>query len=138
MAAEWWIRQVVRAGGFPEAQPEWHPEMARFSSFSAYASTLCCPTCRARQEWTDQCRRCRSDLRLLRRVAGHCRHARAQALSALDEGRWFEALAHARRAFALNPQPESRRLLAVCYLLADRPAEALALAASESDPPSAR
>ncbi len=131
------ISQVLRAGGCPGAQQECHRQMAQFSGFSAYASTLCCPTCRARQEWTDQCRRCRSDLRLLRRVAEHCRQARDQALSALDEGRWFEALAHAQRAFALNPQPESRRLLAVCYLLANRPAEALALAASESDPPSA-
>ncbi len=109
--------------------------MARFSSISAYAPTLCCPTCRARQEWTDQCRRCRSDLRLLRRVAAHCRWARVRALAALKQGQYHQALAHAQRAHALNPQPESRRLLAVCYLLAGRPAEALALAA-DPDPPS--
>lgn len=107
--------------------------MARFSSISAYAPTVFCPTCRARQEWTDQCRRCRSDLRLLRRVAEQCRLARAWALAALKKGRWREALAHARQAHALNPQPESQRLLAVCYLLADRPAEAVALAASDPD-----
>lgn len=109
--------------------------MARFSSVSAYAPTVCCPTCRARQEWTDQCRRCRSDLRLLRRVAGYCRWARARALAALNEGRWHQALVHAQRAHGLNPQPESRGLLAVCYLLAGRLAEAVALAA-DSDPPS--
>lgn len=109
-------------------------EMARFSSISAYAHTVCCPTCRARQEWTDQCRRCRSDMRLLRRVAAHCRWARAHALAALNQGRWHEALAHAQRAHALNPQPESRKLLAVCYLLAGRPAEALALAADPDAP----
>jgi len=108
--------------------------MARFSGISAYAATVCCPTCRARQEWTDQCRRCRSDLSLLRRVAEHCRLARTAALAALKKGRWLVALAHAQRAFALNPQPESRRLLAVCYLLADRPAEALALAAADPEP----
>jgi hypothetical protein len=81
------------------------------------AEDLRCPTCGARQGWTDTCRRCKSDLRLLRAAleayAGH-RHA---GLTALDEGRLDEALHHARRCHELRPGPESHRMLAICSLL---------------------
>jgi hypothetical protein len=78
---------------------------------------LRCPTCGARQEWTDTCRRCKSDLRLLRAaLEAYDEHHRA-GLLALDDGRLDEALRHARRCDELRPGPESRRLLAVCQLL---------------------
>jgi hypothetical protein len=78
---------------------------------------LRCPTCGARQGWTDTCRRCKSDLRLLRSaLEAYERHRRA-ALLALDEGRLEVALLQARRCHELRPGPESRRLLAVCQLL---------------------
>ena len=41
-----------------------------------------CPVCRAAQAWSDSCRRCRCDLRLLRRADAACRQARQQALLA--------------------------------------------------------
>src|SRR5262245_10534546 len=84
-----------------------------------------CPTCGARQGWVDTCRRCKSDLRLLRAaLEAHEEHRRA-ALLALDAGRLDMALHHARRCHELRPGPESHRLLAVCRLLRGDWAEAL-------------
>ncbi len=77
-------------------------------------------------EWTDACRRCKSDLRLLRAALGaYERHRRAGLLD-LDAGRLDAALRHARRCHELRPGPESHRLLAVCQLLRGDWAEALA------------
>ena len=89
---------------------------------------LRCPTCGARQGWVDTCRRCRSDLRLLRSsLAAYERHRRA-GLLALDGGRLEAALHHAHRCHELRPGPESHRLLAVCRLLHGDWAEAVELA----------
>ena len=81
------------------------------------AEELRCPTCGARQAWVDTCRRCKSDLGLLRAALeayeGHCR----DGLAALHAGRLGDALHHARRCHELRPGPESHRLLAVCQLL---------------------
>jgi len=78
---------------------------------------LRCPTCGARQGWTDTCRRCKSDLRLLRSALEAYEEHRRAALLALDKGRLEVALLRARRCHELRPGPESRRLLAVCQLL---------------------
>jgi hypothetical protein len=78
---------------------------------------LRCPTCGARQGWSDSCRRCKSDLRLLGdALKAYARHRRSSLLD-LDAGRLDAALGHARRCHDLRPGPESHRLLAVCQLL---------------------
>jgi hypothetical protein len=78
---------------------------------------LKCPTCGAQQAWTDSCRRCKSDLRLLREALAAYEQHRRSTLRELDAGRLESALRHARRCQELRPGPESQRLLAVCQLL---------------------
>jgi hypothetical protein len=99
---------------------------------------LRCPTCGAKQAWTDTCRRCRSDLRLLHEaLAAYQRHRRS-SLSALNSGRLASAIRHARRCQELRPGPESYRLLAVCQLLRgdwpDAVDQALAVEAGTGSP----
>jgi hypothetical protein len=76
-----------------------------------------CPVCRATQEWSDVCRRCRCDLRLLRQADLARRRARQQVLLHLRAGCWAEAQRAAQTCHALQPDADSRRLLAVCCLL---------------------
>lgn len=78
---------------------------------------LKCPTCGALQAWADACRRCKSDLRMLRAALEAYRDHRRAGLEALNHGRLEAALRHARCCHELRPGPESRRLLAVCQLL---------------------
>jgi hypothetical protein len=78
--------------------------------------TVRCPTCRASQPWSDTCRRCRSDLRLLREFAEGYERARLECLDHLREGRPREALDAARRCLELSPDARSRRLLALASL----------------------
>ncbi len=78
---------------------------------------LRCPTCGARQAWADTCRRCKSDLRMLRAALEAYRYHREAGLLALDEGRPDAAVHHAQRCRELRPGPESDRLLAVCRFL---------------------
>jgi hypothetical protein len=75
-----------------------------------------CPTCRASQAWSETCRRCQSDLRLLREIARAAERHRAACLAHLRAGRVAAARRSARRFHALTASPESRRLLAVCAL----------------------
>lgn len=85
---------------------------------------LRCPTCGAAEQAGAQCRRCRSDLRLLQRLE----QARAREMhvlaAALAGGRWDDALISARYAHHLRPDERSHRELAVCQLLAGRFGEA--------------
>lgn len=76
-----------------------------------------CPTCGARQAWSDACRRCKCDLSLLRRVTDAVGASRRRCLASLRAGRVQEALRHARRLYALCPDRPTARLLAVCHLL---------------------
>jgi hypothetical protein len=78
---------------------------------------LKCPTCGAQQGWTDTCRRCKSDLRLLREALADYEQHRRFTLCDLEAGRLESAVRHARRCQELRPGPESQRLLAVCQLL---------------------
>jgi hypothetical protein len=78
--------------------------------------TVRCPTCRASQPWSDTCRRCRSDLRLLREFAEGYEHARLECLDHLRRGRLREARDAARRCLALSPDAGARRLLALVAL----------------------
>ena len=89
--------------------------------------TVRCPTCRAVQEWSDTCRRCRSDLRLLRASAASYRRSRRACLEQLQSGTAPAALPAARLCHALGADPESRRLLVVSALLAGDWATAAAL-----------
>ena len=75
-----------------------------------------CPTCRALQDWSDSCRRCRCDLRLLRAAALTHNHHRLSCILHLDAGQPDIALGHALRCHELNPGADSRRLLALCAL----------------------
>lgn len=76
-----------------------------------------CPTCRADQPWSETCRRCKSDLRLLREVAESYLRARRACLLHLRSNRPQAARDAALRAHALAPTEESRRLMALAALL---------------------
>ena len=78
--------------------------------------TVRCPTCRAEQEWSDTCRRCKSDLRLLRALASAYRQSRHACLEHLRQGNRLEACAAARRCHEIKADTESRRLLALAAL----------------------
>jgi hypothetical protein len=78
--------------------------------------TVRCPTCRALQPWSDTCRRCKSDLRLLRAFAEASRLARQTCLRHLRAGQAQLAWLAARKLHDLTPTDESRRLLAVSAL----------------------
>ena len=91
-------------------------------------TTLCCPTCRARQEWSDTCRRCKCDLTLLRATHAAYEKSRRACLAALQSNQPRSATAHARACDRLDPGDESRRLLAVCALVAGDWSTALSLA----------
>ena len=90
---------------------------------------LRCPTCGARQGWSDTCRRCRSDLSLLVSLADQWRRCRRQALAELAAGHLAAALELARRCHEIAPGAQSRRLLAICHLLREAWPAALAAAA---------
>src|SRR5689334_10938388 len=99
---------------------------------ASHGEELRCPTCGARQGWTDTCRRCKSDLRFLRDAAeAYEGHRRASLLHLLD-GEPEAALRHARICHELRPDAQSRRLLAICHLAHHDWADALAWAAAES------
>src|SRR5258707_800789 len=91
-------------------------------------NNVCCPTCRAQQAWSDTCRRCKCDLRLLRAADRAYRQRRAQCLFALRAGQTLVALDQARACVEIVPEDESRRLLAVCALLTGDWATAVSLA----------
>lgn len=92
------------------------------------AQTLRCPTCNASQTWSDECRRCKSDLRLLRRVIQDWQRHCERSLQALSEGRTFAALTEAQRAYELYPDEFSQKLLASCHLVNDSWPAAIQLA----------
>ena len=80
------------------------------------SGTVRCPTCRAEQEWSDACRRCKSDLRLLREFANAYLMSRRDCLGHLLSGHPRAALQSARRCHALRADAESLRLLALAAL----------------------
>lgn len=88
--------------------------------------TLRCPTCHARQEWADVCRRCKCDLALLRRTAEAHRDSRRRCLLALRAGRVRQALEYAGYAYLVSPDDDAARLVAVCHFLLGQWDEALA------------
>jgi hypothetical protein len=75
-----------------------------------------CPTCRAEQSWQPACRRCKSDLGLLREVAEAYFQARHACLARFRQRRYAEALVAALKCNDLSPGHESKRLLACMSL----------------------
>lgn len=96
------------------------------------SESLRCPTCNATQTWSDECRRCKSDLRLLRRVIEARRLHRENALRAIRDNQFPTALVEAQQAYDLYPDSNSRRLLATCHLLAGNWLQAMMLARDEA------
>ena len=78
--------------------------------------TVRCPTCKVVQGWSDVCRRCKSDLRLLRDFAGAWARSRMACLEHLRSGRHREAWVAARRWHEISGDAESRRMLALAAL----------------------
>jgi len=91
------------------------------------AATVSCPTCRAVQEWSDTCRRCRCDLRLLQDLFASYEQCRRTCLRHLHDGHPRLAWQAARRCHALAASPETLRLMAVSALRAGDLATAAAL-----------
>ena len=75
-----------------------------------------CPTCGARQAWTDACRRCKCDLRLLCAAASSYEQHRQSCLEHLIGGTPERAVSHAHSCHGLAPGGESLRLIALCQL----------------------
>lgn len=114
-------RRCARTFSAPAKQAEavWRariPEAVK--PFLAVEETsLRCPTCKAWQLPSLQCRRCKCDLSLVVAVHDQQRRLHAQVLRLLASGRHVEALEVARSRWALSPDPQAARLLAVCHLL---------------------
>ncbi len=83
-------------------------------------TVLRCPTCKAWQIPSLECRRCKCDLSLVAAVHDQQRRLHAKVLRKLASGRHAEALWAARSRWSLSPDPEAARLLSVCFLLVDR------------------
>jgi hypothetical protein len=89
------------------------PDLPASEAETPSLETLRCPTCRASQPWSDTCRRCKCDLRLLRAAAEAIYATRIRCLALLRDENAAQALALARAHYDLFPNAESRRLLAV-------------------------
>ena len=76
-----------------------------------------CPVCKADNDQGPQCRRCRADLAALFALAEQRGAALAEAYRSLARGQWQRALAIAEGAHVLRSDEETRRLLAVVYLM---------------------
>jgi ribosomal protein L40E len=87
---------------------------------------MVCPTCGAPQPPANQCRRCQSDLTLLRAAIDEHDRLRDRCLCELRQRRIGRATRTAERLCELWPSPENIRLLATCFLLQGRFSQALA------------
>jgi hypothetical protein len=97
------------------------------SEAAAIHGLLRCPTCGTRQPPVDQCRRCQSDLTLLRAAIDEHDRLRQFCLCELRQRRIGKATRAAQRCYDLWPCPENIRLLATCFLMQGRFAQALEL-----------
>ncbi len=86
-----------------------------------------CPTCRARQVWSDECRRCKCDLSLLRKFRYSSERERKSCLRQLRVGRPDRALTHARRYAIMAGDAEATPLLGACLLMCGNWPDAYAL-----------
>jgi hypothetical protein len=76
-----------------------------------------CPVCRAAVANGPHCRRCRADLTLLFALEAQRQGALRDAYRALADADWRRLLGHAERAHILRQDEDTRRLLALGYLL---------------------
>ncbi len=76
-----------------------------------------CPVCKAENNSTPQCRRCKADLSLLVALEQRRERLLAEASVALARGDAEEALRAAEHGDWLRSDEESRRLLALARLL---------------------
>jgi hypothetical protein len=93
-----------------------------------------CPTCGAKQAWSDSCRRCRSDLSLLHQALRCAQHLRRACLTALRHGRYDEAVQAAYRCCQWDSSQESRHLLAMAEFYCGRFATAVRLTQRHRQP----
>jgi hypothetical protein len=93
--------------------------MTESSLQRAAQDEMCCPTCNARQAWSDECRRCKCDLSLLRWYWRASEAERLRCLHALRAGRPAQAIHHARRYATFVGGTEASRLLGVCSAFCD-------------------
>ncbi len=98
---------------------------------------LCCPTCKATQAPSLECRRCKSDLSLVVAVHDQLRRLHATVLRQLAAGNYAEAVGTARSYWAISPNPLAARLMAVCCLLQEAFSEAQDIASNAADRPRA-
>ena len=91
------------------------------------AGELRCPTCGARQAWSDTCRRCKCDLSLVHQVQQRLRTLRRRCLSQLRDQQLGESLDTAKLCCELSAEAANTRLLALCHLLNENWALALEL-----------
>ncbi len=92
------------------------------------SNQLRCPTCGARQGWSETCRRCGCEFDLLARLTRSYDDHDRRAREALQRGDPATAWEHARTCFRLDSRAEAARLLAVTALAARRFDDALVAA----------
>jgi len=68
------------------------------------SATECrCPTCGAAQAWSDECRRCGTDISFLRRLADEWKSLQHQWAAALRNGNRQQAESVAERLLTISP-----------------------------------
>lgn len=77
---------------------------------------MICPVCRANNETTEQCRRCKVDLSELFALEKQRSVLIKSAQQCLAEKDYSKALSQAEKAHGLRRDGESQKLLAVCSL----------------------
>lgn len=87
---------------------------AQTTTQSVETETMHCPTCRAKQAWSDECRRCKSDLSLLRHFESARRWHWQRCMEHLNAMRFELARRHAEQLLSLDGSAQSRRLFELC------------------------
>jgi hypothetical protein len=87
---------------------------------------MTCPTCGAAQVPADECRRCQTDLRMVRAVRREYGELQRRTLAHLRNRRLRRARQSAEQCREISGEESSIRLLAVCQLLQGDFAAALA------------
>ncbi|MHB8899007.1 MAG: hypothetical protein ACYC6Y_09700 [Thermoguttaceae bacterium] len=108
--------------------------MTESSSERTGEDEMLCPACKACQAWSDECRRCKCDLSLLKEWHAACEAVRRRCLVELGRGSSKRALRYARRYALLAGGAEASRLLGVCQLLSGNWAESCASLGEGTDP----
>lgn len=100
---------------------------AKFSA-PLTSETMRCPTCGAKQSWSETCRRCGCSLDLLQDIRASYLEQRAACLQAMQGGQWTQAHWYARQCWRIDPREDAGKLLIVCGLKLGLDSEAWSLA----------